>query len=131
MNPAVWMSTLTIDPQAEHPPFEQLRRQLIDQILSRQLPAGTKLPPVRRLAADLALAPNTVARAYRELEAEGYLITQGRNGTIVAPVAASDDTVQGRAEELASAFVKEMRRLGFGPDGIVAVVRQGLADSTS
>lgn len=120
------MSTLVIDPHAQHPPFEQLRRQLIEQILSRQLPAGTRLPPVRRLAADLALAPNTVARAYRELEAEGYLITQGRNGTLVAPVAAPSDEVQRRAADLASSYVGGMRQLGFGPDVILNAVRQAL-----
>lgn len=48
------------------------------------LPPGAKLPPVRRLAGDLGLAPNTVARAFRELEAAGLVETQGRRGTIVA-----------------------------------------------
>lgn len=120
------MSTLAIDPHAALPPFEQLRRQLIEQIANRQLPAGTKLPPVRRLAADLALAPNTVARTYRELEAEGYLITQGRNGTIVAPVAAPDEETTRRAGELADVYVTGMRELGFGPDAIVMAVRQAL-----
>ena len=120
------MTTLRIDPHAPHPPFEQLRRQLIDQIVSRRLPAGTRLPPVRRLAADLALAPNTVARAYRELEAEGYLITQGRNGTIVAPVAAPSAEIQHRATELAAGYVAGMRGLGFGTDAILLAVRQAL-----
>src|SRR5699024_3035564 len=67
------------------PPFEQLRRQLIEQITIGQLRADTKLPAVRRLAADLALAPGTVARAYKELVSEGYLVSRGRNGTVVAP----------------------------------------------
>lgn len=120
------MTTLTIDPHAAHPPFEQLRRQLIEQIVNHELPAGTKLPPVRRLAADLALAPNTVARAYRELEAEGYLVTRGRNGTIVAPNAVPDDEVQRRATELADAYVTGMRDLGFGDDAILTVTRQAL-----
>lgn len=120
------MTTLRIDPQAPHPPFEQLRRQLVEQIVSRQLPAGTRLPPVRRLAADLALSPNTVARAYRELEAEGYLITQGRNGTLVAPVSAPNDEVQRHAAELATSYVAGMRNLGFGTDAILLTVRQAL-----
>lgn len=114
------MTTLTIDPHAPRPPFEQLRRQLIEQIMSQQLPSGAKLPAVRRLAADLALAPNTVARAYRELEAEGYLVTQGRNGTIVAP---SGDS---RATDLAESYVTSMRRLGFDTDTIIMAVRQAL-----
>ncbi len=44
---------------------------------------GQKLPTVRQLAADLGLAPNTVARAYRELEADNIITTHGRRGTFV------------------------------------------------
>ena len=115
-----------IDPQDPHPPFEQLRRRLIERIMNRELPAGTKLPSVRALAAELALAPNTVARAYRELETEGYLITRGRGGTIVAPIAAADDEAQRRAAELVAAYVTGMRELGFGPDAILGEVRRAL-----
>ncbi|QAB17097.1 GntR family transcriptional regulator [Leucobacter muris] len=120
------MSELSIDPADPRPSFEQLRRQLIDRIMTRRLPEGSKLPPVRRLAADLELAPNTVARAYRELETEGYLITRGRNGTIVAPVAPADDAVQAQAAELVSAYVAGMRALGFGSEAIVGEVRRAL-----
>ena len=119
-------ATLTIDPNAPHPPFEQLRRQLVDQITSRALPAGTKLPPVRRLAADLGLAANTVARAYRELETEGFVITQRRNGTVVAPIAAVDAETERRAADLTAGFVGGMRSLGLGPDAILSAVRRAL-----
>lgn len=120
------MSTLRIDPQNQRPPFEQLRRQLIEQIMHRELPAGERLPPVRGLAAELGLAPNTVARAYRELEAEGYVVTRGRGGTIVAPIAAADETTQQRAAELVAAYVEGMRGLGFGADAILGEVRRAL-----
>lgn len=119
-------TTLRIDPHAPYPPFEQLRRQLVDQIMSRTLPAQTKLPPVRRLAADLGLAPNTVARTYRELEAEGYLITQGRKGTVVAPIAPIDAETEQRAADLTTSFVSGMRNLGLGPDAILGAVRRAL-----
>lgn len=117
---------LRIDPHSARPPFEQLRHQLIDQILDRRLPAGTRLPPVRTLASELGLAPNTAARAYRELEAEGYLITRGRNGTVVAPVAAATEQTQLRAEELAARYVSGMRELGFGDEAISMAVRRAL-----
>lgn len=115
-----------IDPQDPHPPFDQLRRRLIEQIMERRLPSGTKLPSVRALAAELGLAPNTVARAYRELEAEGYLITRGRGGTTVAPVAAVDEGTRMRASELVQEYVSGMRALGFGPETIVGEVRRAL-----
>ncbi|WP_051137769.1 GntR family transcriptional regulator [Leucobacter chironomi] len=119
-------SGLRIDPGDPRPPFEQLRAQLIERIMTRQLPEGTKLPSVRQLAADLALAPNTVARAYRELEAEGYLVTRGRNGTTVAPIAPADAAAQLGAAELVAAYVEGMRALGFGSEAIVGEVRRAL-----
>lgn len=125
------MSTLAIDPNSQIPPYEQLRRQLIEQISSRKLPAHTKLPAVRRLAADLALAPGTVARAYKELEAEGYLITKGRGGTLVAPIAAIDDESAARAQDLAETFVRDMRELGLGTEAILGEVRRAMSDETS
>lgn len=120
------MAKLVIDPQSAEPPFAQLRQQLIDQIMSRHLPAGSKLPSVRQLAADVGLAANTVARTYKELEAEGYVITRGRHGTIVAPVAQADAETQRRADELTVGYVAQMRALGYGEDAIVLAVRQAL-----
>ncbi len=73
---------ISIDSTDRTPPFEQIRRQLTDQIRSGAIPADTKLPSVRQLAGDLAVAPGTVARAYTELEAEG-LVETSRTGTRV------------------------------------------------
>lgn len=74
---------LRIDPASAVPPFEQLRTQVARQAADGTLPAGTRLPTVRQLATDLGLAANTVARAYKELEADGVVETQGRRGTFV------------------------------------------------
>ncbi|MCP8999262.1 GntR family transcriptional regulator [Pseudarthrobacter sp. RMG13] len=63
--------------------FEQLRLQVIRLADSGGLPPGTKLPAVRTLAGLLDVAPHTVARAYKELEAAGVVATKGRNGTVV------------------------------------------------
>lgn len=118
--------SLVIDPAASQPPFAQLRTQLIEQIMSRQLPAGAKLPSVRQLASELGLAPNTVARTYRELESEGYVITRGRGGTIVAPVAAASAETQRQADALSADYVAHMRTLGYGDEAIQLAVRQAL-----
>ena len=71
---------IVIDPRSPVPPFEQLRVQLLAQVQSGELAPGARLPTVRRLADDLGIAPNTVARTYRELEASGIIETRGRNG---------------------------------------------------
>ncbi len=75
-----------VDPHAARPLFDQLRSQIIDGVRDGQLPPGTRLPTVRELAGQINLAVNTVARAYRELEAAGILETRGRFGTFVARV---------------------------------------------
>jgi DNA-binding transcriptional regulator YhcF (GntR family) len=65
------------------PPYEQVRRQLAGHIATGRLMAGSRLPPVRQLAADLGLAAGTVARAYRELEEAGLITTGRARGTHV------------------------------------------------
>ena len=77
------MRLLTIEPDSDLPPYEQLRTQVATMVADGELTPGQKLPTVRQLAADLGLAANTVARAYRELEADGVISTQGRRGTFV------------------------------------------------
>jgi DNA-binding transcriptional regulator YhcF (GntR family) len=79
-----------IDPEAAKPLFDQLRTHIIDGIRDGRLPPGTRLPTVRELAAELGMAVNTVARAYRELEAAGVVETRGRFGTFVARADPSD-----------------------------------------
>ena len=114
---------LSVDPRSATPPFEQLRVQLREQVRSGELAAGTRLPTVRRLAEDLGLAPNTVARAYRELEADGFIETRGRNGTVVS---AQGDATEQQAQVAARAYADRIRSLGVSPDDALAWVTAAL-----
>ena len=67
------------------PPYRQVRRAIAQDIREGTIAVGTKLPTVRSLAAQLNLATNTVARAYKELEELGLVEGRGRAGTIVTP----------------------------------------------
>jgi DNA-binding transcriptional regulator YhcF (GntR family) len=109
------MSLLRIDPASVIPPYEQLRTRVVAMTVSGQLEPGQKLPTVRQLAADLGLAPNTVARAYRELEADGIISTQGRRGTFVSSSALDDpeSTAIGAARKAAASFTEAARRSGL------------------
>ncbi len=80
---------LTIDSAAAVPPYEQLCSRVAAGVHDGSLPAGARLPTVRRLAEDLGLAVNTVAKAYRALEADGVIETRGRAGTFVSSTALS------------------------------------------
>jgi GntR family transcriptional regulator len=118
-----------LDPASSEPPFAQLREQITDQVAAGELRPGDKLPTVRGLAVDLGIAPNTVARAYRELEDDGLLVGRGRSGTFVAgrrpgePAAA--EAVSG-GRQAAAAYARTARSLGLDPTEALALVRQAL-----
>jgi DNA-binding transcriptional regulator YhcF (GntR family) len=108
------MASPVIDPDSAVPPYEQLRAHLAAEVSSGVLAAGARLPTVRQLATDLGLAANTVARAYRELEADGVVTTQGRRGTFVgSPVLDGTAEQAGDAREAARAYAGRARRLGL------------------
>jgi len=113
---------LTIDPSLPEPPYDQLKTQITGQVDSGTLIPGEKLPTVRALATDLGLAPNTVARAYRELEQLGVVATRGRAGTFV-----SGDHVRRAACEAAATYADSIRSLGVSIDEALDLVRAQLA----
>jgi DNA-binding transcriptional regulator YhcF (GntR family) len=112
-----------IDPSAPAPPFEQLRAGVLAAIAGGDLAAGERLPTVRALAAGLDVAPGTVARAYRELEAVGAIETRGRHGTYVS---LDGDAVRRQAQRAAAAFAAEVRVLGLADDEALELVRAAL-----
>jgi len=96
-----------IDLRSPVPPFEQIRARIADLVAAGELPAGTRLPSVRALAGDLGIAPNTVVRAYRELEADGVVRTARGKGTVVADAPpAPDDAAVGAAVVRAVALAR-------------------------
>lgn len=96
-----------IDLRSPVPPFEQIRARIADLVAAGELPAGIRLPSVRALAGDLGIAPNTVVRAYRELEAAGVVHTARGKGTVVADAPpAPDDAAVGAAVERAVALAR-------------------------
>lgn len=114
---------VSIDGGSAMPPYEQIVCGVVDAVREGNLIAGTKLPTVRALAGELRISPNTVARAYRELEAKGLIETRGRLGTFVAPGA---DPVRGRAESAATDFVAQLTGLGYGAVEIRSLVEAAL-----
>jgi DNA-binding transcriptional regulator YhcF (GntR family) len=118
---------LAIDADSSIAPFEQVRTQIAAGIAAGQLEAGAKLPTVRRLAGDLGLAANTVARAYRELEADGVITTHGRAGTFVRSDVLDRPAAQSGAADLARAaavdFVHTVRKLGLNSQEAARLVQ--------
>src|ERR1700712_2525730 len=112
---------IPVDHDSPVPPYEQVREQVRAQVESGELAPGTRLPTVRGLAGDLGLAANTVARAYRELEALGLIETRGRAGSVV-----SGDGVEQAARQAAREYAEKVRALGLGHEEAVRLLRQVL-----
>lgn len=112
---------LSVDPGSGTPPFEQVRDGIRAQVDSGALEPGFRLPPVRALAAELDLAANTVARAYKELEALGVVETRGRAGTFV-----TGRGVERSLREAAASYAATARSLGVSEVEALEAVRRAL-----
>jgi len=114
---------IVIDAGSPVPPFEQLRAQLAGQIHDRTLAVGTRLPAIRRLAADLGLAVNTVGRAYRELEEAGLIQTRGAAGSFVS---AAGEQGRERASRAAAEYAAVVASIGIGTEEALRIVQAAL-----
>jgi GntR family transcriptional regulator len=126
---------ISVDLGSPTPPYEQIRLQISALIAAGGLTAGTRLPAVRSLAADLGLAAGTVARAYKELEQAGLIETRRRNGTVVVGLPAHGSPDAGAsgsgafATELAAAvehLIQAAIKAGLPEEELLALVRIGL-----
>jgi DNA-binding transcriptional regulator YhcF (GntR family) len=118
------LATVDLDPLDPHSgtaPYEQVRVQLATRIGDGRLPAGTRLPTVRALAGELGLAVNTVARVYKELEADGLVATEGRRGTRVTGRVGTPAAVR----DAALALALEARRAGLTLAETTRLLEQG------
>lgn len=75
---------ISISQRSDIPIYQQLEEQVIQQVLTGELPGGYKLPSIRSLAQELHISVITVKKAYEELERDGYIITMAGRGSYVA-----------------------------------------------
>jgi DNA-binding transcriptional regulator YhcF (GntR family) len=115
---------VVVEADSHVPPYEQVRSQIETAIVHGTLPAGYRLQPMRRMAEDLGLAVNTVARAYRELEQAGLIVSRGRRGTFVTPRGSDRDR---EARAAAQQYVRRVTELGLTLDQAVDEVRRSAA----
>ena len=119
------MITITIDRGLEDPVYVQVAHQVRQLIASGALGSGMTLPSVRGLAGDLGVNLNTIARAYRLLEGEGFLIIRGRSGATVAPPADEvEHSAQAKLLEQMRATLARLRQAGVTTEELLRVVRR-------
>ena len=107
------------------PIYEQVRDNFRQLIITGALGAEYKMPSVRELASTLAINPNTIQRAYRELESEGYICSVPGKGSFVCD--RSGAVVQRRAELLEKfrELVRELEALGVSAEELGAELKEG------
>lgn len=105
----------------EVPIYVQVVRDIKKRIVRKQLLPGEKLPSNRELAVLYKVNPNTAARIYKEMEAEGYCYTKRGLGTFITEDEQMQEELRKEmAEALLKGFLKEMKDLGFGREEIIS-----------
>ncbi len=124
---------LHINPKDGKPIYRQIIEQVKYLIAAGRLQPGQELPTVRGLAQELLINPNTVARAYRELEQAGILLTRQGSGTFVSTQGTplSHEECLRILTERAHALVTESYHLGFSVDETLDLVRDAYTNLSS
>ncbi|MCL2440671.1 MAG: GntR family transcriptional regulator [Treponema sp.] len=106
------------------PIYRQIIQQIEYAILSGRMNCGDKLPTIRSLAVDLKTNPNTIAKAYGELEIRGILETQVGSGTYISDKkpAAQDDSLNRKIREVIGRFIHELRGLGVENKELIKLI---------
>lgn len=104
---------IRLDYRDARPIYEQVRDGLRSLMVTGVLAAGEKLPSVRSLATELAINPNTIQRAYRELEADGYILSVAGKGSFVAQVDQLAEQQKKQAVDAFCAAAQKLRQLGL------------------
>ncbi len=121
------MLTITIDRGLSEPVYAQVASQVRQLIASGSLSPGMTLPSVRRLAVDLGVNLNTIARAYRMLEEEGFLIIRGRSGAkVAAPAERPEDSTHTKLVEEMRTMLARFRQAGVTSEELMEFVEREL-----
>ncbi len=114
---------------SDRPIYLQLVERIQVQIVSGEYPPGAKLPSVRDLAAVAAVNPNTMQKAFAELESSGLILTQRTSGRTVTEDAGLIGEVRARiAREHIEHYFKCMSELGYTKEEAAAIIRDDAAE---
>ena len=120
--------TISINYRDPRPIYEQVCAGLRKLIVSGAVPTDERLPSVRELATQLAINPNTIQRAYRALEQEGYICTVPGKGSFALSHAEVDTQRRSRLLRQFDEAASELQYLGMSRDALCQRIRKGEND---
>lgn len=115
---------ISLNYRDSRPIYEQIRDGLRKLIVTGALSADEKLPSVRALAAQLAINPNTIQRAYNELEGEGYIYSVPGKGSFAAANAGADSARRAELLTQVRELLSELRYLGVSQQELLNLVKE-------
>ena len=115
---------ITINYRDGRPIYEQVKESLRRLILSGGLAPDHKLPSVRAMASELAINPNTIQRAYRELEAEGYIYSVPGKGSFISPKNKEDPRLREVLQQF-DKLVEELELIGYDRQKLISRIERG------
>ncbi len=118
---------ILISNQSELPIYAQIREQIKEQILNGQIPEGTVLPSIRKLAKEVGVSVITTTRAYNELEQEGFIASMQGRGSVV--LSKENDFLKEqyylRIEEEIQTAVETAKRIGMSKEELEGILSDG------
>lgn len=119
---------IIIDYKDRRPIYEQVVERFSALILKGVLEPDSQLPSVRNLAMELSINPNTIQRAYAELERQGYIYSVKGKGSFIA---ANDQLVQCKKDEIMDSvliLMKEAKEIGITKDQFISKINEGIRE---
>jgi GntR family transcriptional regulator len=114
----VWFK---VDYRSSKPVYEQIKERIKEQILTKKLNPGEYLPSIRTLAQDIGVNLNTVSRSYRELEAEGFVLSEKGLGYTVKTV--QEDKIETEIMDEFTQYVKKLKRSGIPQSKAIETIK--------
>jgi GntR family transcriptional regulator len=106
--------------------YRQIITQIEHGVLSGRLKAGDRLPTIRALAVELKINPNTIAKAYSELEIRGLIVKRAGSGTFISDRKPpdADEAREEKIRQIVGRFLREMEELGVAQDNVAAYINE-------
>lgn len=119
---------IRVDATSFVPIYEQIKKEILRLVTTGRLKVHEPLPSIRDLAAEIIVNPNTVARAYRELEQDGLVSTQKGRGSFVArrPEPGADKDIKSHLARLMDEAIAEARTFDLGESAIRGLFEERL-----
>ena len=120
---------LSLNYRDSSPIYEQIKNGIKRLIVTGVMKEGDKLPSVRALATELAINPNTIQKAYNELENEGFIYSVPGKGSFITGEVREDDQRRTELENRVRELLTELRFLGAGREELLALLEEGEEES--